>query len=416
MLTALKEAEKAIKTQNHQLAVINEIISIVSRADKLDGVFDVLLRKTIDMLGFDTGAIFLLNLQTKQAELKGHAGIPSEKVPELSAARVLDIHLYPHEQVFTRAVPVYYEDSSGTISEPGKIPILVLLGIHSLAVIPLSAGSVVLGAMYIGRTEPHQFSKYERGIITSIGKEIGNALFKGVLQDKLVAAMTRAEINHEQAQKAKDEANFYLDIITHDINNVNQTALGYIQLLSDPLEATQKELVKKLENTINKSSDIIHQVSIIRRIREKKVSRKEIQLDAVIRDTIHHFSDAHITYYGLPVAVSADELIPEIFLNLIGNSLKFSGPDADITIAVEEKGEEVEVTVQDTGPGIPDALKPVLFQKFQRGSTSKSGKGLGLYIVRVLVERYGGRVWIEDAIPGHPESGAAIKFTLRRFL
>ena len=70
--------------------------------------------------------------------------------------------------------------------------------------------------------------------------------------------------------------------------------------------------------------------------------------------------------------------------------------------------DEVEVSVADTGPGISDELKGVIFARFQRGKGKKSGKGLGLYIARIIVERYGGRIWAEDRVPNHPEQGAVI--------
>ena len=68
----------------------------------------------------------------------------------------------------------------------------------------------------------------------------------------------------------------------------------------------------------------------------------------------------------------------------------------------------------DTGPGIPDDLKKVIFERFQRGKGKKSGKGLGLYITRIIVERYGGRIWAEDRVPGQPAQGAVIRVRLRR--
>lgn len=83
-----------------------------------------------------------------------------------------------------------------------------------------------------------------------------------------------------------------------------------------------------------------------------------------------------------------------------------------VTIRVEEQDGEVLVSVEDTGPGIPDAIKPTLFSRFRKGKSSRSGKGLGLYIVRMLVERYGGSVRVEDRVPGRPEEGAAFRFTL----
>jgi signal transduction histidine kinase len=112
--------------------------------------------------------------------------------------------------------------------------------------------------------------------------------------------------------------------------------------------------------------------------------------------------------------VAADYLLAEVFANLIGNSLKFGGPDVAVTVRVAEFGDDVEVAVEDTGPGIPDRLKPLIFNRFQRGETKTSGKGLGLYLSRMLVDRYGGAIWVQDRVADHPEKGAAIRFRLRK--
>ncbi|MGE5403280.1 MAG: sensor histidine kinase, partial [Candidatus Doudnabacteria bacterium] len=63
-------------------------------------------------------------------------------------------------------------------------------------------------------------------------------------------------------------------------------------------------------------------------------------------------------------------------------------------------------TVEDNGPGVPDDLKPKLFHRFQRGKTKAHGKGLGLYLVRSLVESYEGKVWVEDRVKGDHSKGA----------
>jgi signal transduction histidine kinase len=81
---------------------------------------------------------------------------------------------------------------------------------------------------------------------------------------------------------------------------------------------------------------------------------------------------------------------------------------------VEERDDEVIVSVEDTGPGIPDVQKEAIFHRFTRGRERAGGQGLGLYIVRTLIKRYGGRVWADDRVPGRPEEGAAFRFTLRK--
>ena len=100
--------------------------------------------------------------------------------------------------------------------------------------------------------------------------------------------------------------------------------------------------------------------------------------------------------------------------HLIGNAVKFGGPGVVIEIRVEEQDGEVLVSVEDTGSGVPDEVKGRLFTRFERGMATGQGQGLGLFIVQTLVERYGGRIQVEDRVPGHQEEGAAFRFTLKK--
>ena len=219
----------------------------------------------------------------------------------------------------------------------------------------------------------------------------------------------------EALRESHDEANLYLDIMTHDINNANAVALGYADLLETTLGAgKEREMIRKLRAGVDRSIEIIQNVTTIRRLHSHETATKPVDLDAVVRAEIAHHPGARIVYRGEPVGVMADDLLSEVFANLIGNSVKFGDPGVEIAIRVEESGDQVEVSIEDTGPGVPDAVKPTLFARFAPGKNSRSGKGLGLYITRTLIERYGGRVWVDDRVPGRPECGAAFRFTLHR--
>jgi PAS domain S-box-containing protein len=218
----------------------------------------------------------------------------------------------------------------------------------------------------------------------------------------------------EALRGAHDEANLYLDIMTHDINNANAVTLGYADLLVEMLEGKEREMVRKLRNGVSRSIGIIQNVSTIRRLRSQETPARPIDLDAVIRAEIAHHPDAGIIYEGTPVWVTADDLLPEVFANLIGNAVKYGEPGVEVRIRVEENDGVADISIEDTGPGVPDALKPILFTRFRRGTNARSGKGLGLYITRMLIERYGGRIRVGDRVPGYPEHGAAFRFTLPR--
>jgi signal transduction histidine kinase len=191
--------------------------------------------------------------------------------------------------------------------------------------------------------------------------------------------------------------------------------MGYAEILTEILKDEPRSFANKLLSSVIQSSSIIDNVATIRRIRAERPLLRTKNLDEILREELLHYPGAEISYQPTGFTVLADDLIPVIFRNLISNALKFGDQKARVEISATAVGkDEVEIAVADTGPGISDDLKGVIFARFQRGKGKKSGKGLGLYITRIIVERYGGRIWAEDRVAGHPEQGAAIRFRLKR--
>lgn len=216
----------------------------------------------------------------------------------------------------------------------------------------------------------------------------------------------------EKVTLRKGKTDLYLDIMTHDINNAAISALGYADCLSEMLDEGEAAMTAKLQACIRHSIEIIDNISTIRKITDEQAVPRNIDLDQVIKAQIAHFPGANIHYCGQRTIVSADDLLGGVLTNLIGNSRKFAGPDGTITILVEPAGQGYQISVEDDGPGIPDSEKPLVFNRFQRGADEENGRGLGLYIAQMLIERYGGRIWADDRVAGRPDEGAAIRFTL----
>ena len=112
------------------------------------------------------------------------------------------------------------------------------------------------------------------------------------------------------------------------------------------------------------------------------------------------------------VYADADRLT-QVVTNLLSNAIKFSPRETEVTIAVERRGDYIRTTVRDHGSGVPEAFKPHLFEKFAQADASdareKGGTGLGLNIVKQIVQRLGGDVGYAAA----PDGGAAFYFDLR---
>ncbi len=218
--------------------------------------------------------------------------------------------------------------------------------------------------------------------------------------------------SREQITVACDEANLYLDIMSHDINNTNTVALGYLEFVKDMLDGTAKEMVQKAYEGVGKSHSIIRNVSTIRTINENQDRLRPVSLDAVIKTELQVFAHSNLHYGPSGLEVMANDLLPEVFTNLIGNSIKHGGDDVNITISAEDVGSNVIITVADDGPGIPDRLKRTMFSRFQRGQTAVAGLGLGLFITKKLLDQYRGSIQAEDRIPGDITGGALIRISL----
>jgi PAS domain S-box-containing protein len=391
-ITAQKQAEAEIQAHNRELSVLNRIIGVSASATDLDVVLERVLAAVLALLDLAGGGIYLIEPGRQSARLVCVQGLP-EGFP--THPYIPDITARPYATVLVAGEPLFLEDRP-ELRYPGESGETL----HPYASIPITARGRVIGALNVASQGGRPFTDADRSLLTAIGREIGTSVERTILIRQLAMA--------------EREANLYLDILSHDIRNAENVSGLYTDLLVDMLEGERRAYAQKLQSSIRKSIEILRNVSTIRRIHKESAVLAPVDLDRVIRDEIAIFSGCQIRYGGTNLAVMADALLPEIFANLIGNSIKFGGPEVEVTIRVEESDGEVLVSIEDTGPGVPDAMKDAIFMRFGQGRNRKSGQGLGLYITRTLIERYGGRIRVDDRIPGRPECGAAFRFTLKK--
>ncbi|MGA9141583.1 MAG: PAS domain S-box protein [Methanocella sp.] len=256
--------------------------------------------------------------------------------------------------------------------------------------------------------------RYVNSVADKLARDpAGNpAWIYGITQD--ITNRKRAEA---ALHDAKEEAELYLDLMSHDINNLNQTGIGFLEMALDTpgLPDETKALISKPLEALESSTRLIKNVTRLQRAREGDFCTTRVNVCEVIREVLPKCSgvagrDIRVDFHGCDCFVVANDLLTDVFSNIIGNAIKHSiGPliiDINLEPVLEDDNAYCAVSVADNGPGIPDSLKRQLFVKFKRGTTKASGRGLGLYLVKMLVDGYGGRVWVEDRIPGDYTKGA----------
>lgn len=229
---------------------------------------------------------------------------------------------------------------------------------------------------------------------------------------------TKRKLAEKAMQEARAEAELYLDLMGHDISNLNQIAMGYLELAvaSPTMGEKERALVDKPLEALNKSAKLIDNVRKLQRARSEEKVQSVIDIGMLLERLARQFSsvpgrDVNIDY--IPVSgclVKANDLIEDAFTNIIGNAIKHSTGPMEIHIELKPlrigDKECYQVSIDDNGPGIPEALKARIFGRMQRGQTRSRGSGLGLHLVKTLIESYGGSVQVEDRVPGDYSKGS----------
>lgn len=242
-------------------------------------------------------------------------------------------------------------------------------------------------------------------------------------QEELRVELDEKEKIEEALAEAKSHAELYLDLMGHDINNLNQIGIGYLEMALESSDLdTMRSLIEKPLDAMKSASQIIDNVRKIKKITEEGL-RKDAALNVInLCDVFPELKERYSRTEGREIKINivapplcftkANDLINDVFSNLIENAIKHSESRATLTIdirmqRVKEKGKEYYLcSIEDNGPGIPDWIKDKLFMRFQRGDTTAHGKGLGLYLVKMLVESYKGAIWVEDRVSGDYTKGA----------
>lgn len=196
-------------------------------------------------------------------------------------------------------------------------------------------------------------------------------------------------------------------MISHDIRNDLQMIHGHAELLEEYIDEEGSEY---LEAIIDGSRNAIELTDTAQNLADVLL-RTDIDhvpvplaepLEKVLKEVQSTYRDAEITTKDdLPeVTVSADELLESVFRNLLKNAVQHNDKETPkIIVSIEVTDEHVEIEIADNGPGIPDDRKEAIFQKGESRLDEDDQRGLGLYLVQMLIEQYDGSIWVEDNTP-----------------
>ena len=245
----------------------------------------------------------------------------------------------------------------------------------------------------------------------------GVLLFLGVLLLALIiSGVVLNTIFLVREIRRNEQHNAFINAVTHELKTPVASIRLYLQTLqSRPVDDTKRqEFYRTMLDDSDRLLATIEQILRTSRIGAsgRKLNLTRFDLRRVVEAsldrarTLHTLSPNAVSYEpGPPVELVGDEEeVRAAVANLIDNAIKYSGKDVHIAVGVTGDGNHVSVRVQDRGHGIPKHELKQIFKRFYRVpgplSSSVKGTGLGLFIVRSVARRHGGRVWAESEGPG----------------
>ena len=233
------------------------------------------------------------------------------------------------------------------------------------------------------------------------------------------ARMSREVLRSRERDRLKSE---FVAVASHELRTPLTGILGFSQLLADGHASEEQRSIwtKHIASEAQRLTDIVDQLLNVARIEAGRVemaaTRVELRgpLERAVAAVTPTLERNEIRVEGeLDVAVQADEAkLLEVLGNLIDNAIKYSPDGGVVRVSTAREGNELRVSVADEGVGIPADQIALLFQRFQRVSNPRTehvrSTGLGLYVVKQLVERMGGSVAVQSEL-GH---GSTFSFSL----
>ena len=202
--------------------------------------------------------------------------------------------------------------------------------------------------------------------------------------------------------------------MVHDLRGPISGVMGALELLAGApgLDETDRKLLDAAERNARRQLKLVEGILELARLEDGAlpVRNENVRL-ADLADEVVRLATPAARSRGLelvseipgsfPVVRADPGLVARVLENLVGNAVKFSAPGAGpVRVRARLDGTLAEVHVHDSGPGVAEALRPRIFEKFVVGNLPGRGSGLGLAFCRLAVEAQGGRIWLEDPGPG----------------
>jgi signal transduction histidine kinase len=288
-------------------------------------------------------------------------------------------------------------------------------GVGSIVAVPMIAQGAPIGVVSFSMDDLKTWSREDINLL-----EIAAEMFVNVFERKRTEELA-ARYAQELERSNEDLVEFAYHA-SHDLQEPLRMVSGYCELLdrrcASRLDGDARDLIQSAISGTRRMQELVTGLLTYSRIGAKRGLPHSTDCATLLQVTLENLEasirekKARVVVDPLPIVIADTMQLGQVFQNLISNAIKFSRSVPRIHVGCEEKPTEYVFSVRDKGIGIDPSKFDRIFEAFVRlhGGSEYPGTGIGLSICKKIVERHGGRIWVESA----PEAGSVFYFTIPR--
>jgi signal transduction histidine kinase len=432
----LNKAQEELDKKISGLDTLQKLSREISTTLEEKQIFKKINNEYVEELGFEKSLAFLWKSLEREFQLYLCIGYDQDEAQKIKTA------INANKDYFLDLIQSGSTASSEFIPDGGalsKNTFNQLFLVRSFIICPVLAQEGNQGFIFVGTQNMEaSITKGDQEFISILANQIGQTLDNARLFEKTWRSQQELEIKveertHQLKQALEEVKNIskrksnFISSVSHEIRTPLTSIKGYAAiLLTSKLGALPEEIRTRLEKINRHSDELVHMVNDlldISRIESGKVEIKKeaLSLRAITDKVADLFSEqfkAKNINFSSNVPDDCQEILADrgqierVFINLVGNALKFTPQNGKIDINATRSNKIVQINVKDTGFGIPEDAQESIFEEFFRVDNTINqevkGTGLGLTLVKHIVEAHQGRIWVKSKVG----EGSTFSFTL----
>ena len=397
--------EEKLRKTNENLSDLNRIISICNSALPAKEMFELLVQTIVEVLDFEFGAIYLFDDDRTSVRLQCYYELIPAYNAFMDLLGSLDPKVSPNAEALVNGECGFFDLTLDPPHLEREKIIFEAMGAKAYVLLPVKAADQILGTIVLVSTTEHSFADKETGLLESVGREVGSAVKRLLLQHRIEAANEEMNQYLQILRQANKKLNLLSGITRHDINNQLTVLMGFLLLMENKRpDPVMDEYYPKVTNAARRISAMIQ---FTKEYEEIGVHAPLWQDCSTLVDTaIKQITLGKISVNNeIPAGTEllADPLVIKVFYNLMDNAVRYGGKITTIRFLVKDCNGAHLLVCEDDGDGIPTDEKEKIFERGYGKNT-----GLGLALSREILDITGTTI----TETGEPGSGARFEMTV----